>query len=219
MFFVKLASWSPVLISQFYSDFVVADRIGVLENRFETNRVEVAAMSHLLAIGLCFLPAIMWLTNCVTVYGDDASFRITTKRYNDKVEVKVKEGKAHFSVQSPFGISQAVFERSGNRWPTTVMLRLHLKGLEKVKVTNGRITLEGAVSSQDGKVRLWKDGKEDSPLDSKHPYWMKIRLVGQDGNRVITIPLKDGYFEMQLPKALFEDNPKSITVNWIDFYR
>ena len=32
-------------------------------------------------------------------------------------------------------------------------------------------------------------------------------------------PLKDGYFEMQLSKAFFEDNPKSITLNWIDFYR
>ena len=82
-----------------------------------------------------------------------------------------------------------------------------------------KITLEAAVSSQDGKVRLWKDGKEDSPLDSKHPYWMEIRMVGKDGKPVKTIPLKDGYFEMQLPKALFEDNPKSITLNWIDFYR
>ena len=33
------------------------------------------------------------------------------------------------------------------------------------------------------------------------------------------IPLKDGYFELQLPKAFFKDNPKSITVNWIDFYQ
>jgi hypothetical protein len=47
------------------------------------------------------------------------------------------------------------------------MLRLHLKGLENFKVTNGKVTLEAAVSSQDGKVRLWKDGKEDSPLDSE----------------------------------------------------
>jgi hypothetical protein len=30
---------------------------------------------------------------------------------------------------------------------------------------------------------------------------------------------KDGYFEMALPKAFFEGNPKSITLNWIDFYR
>jgi hypothetical protein len=33
------------------------------------------------------------------------------------------------------------------------------------------------------------------------------------------IPLKEGYFELQLPNVLFEGNPKSITINWIDFYR
>ncbi|TWU49338.1 hypothetical protein [Rubripirellula reticaptiva] len=149
----------------------------------------------------------------------DPPFKIKTKRDDDKVEVKVEEGKAVFSVRSPFGISQATIERSGDNWPTTVMLRLHLKGLEKFKVTHGTITLEASVSSQDVKVRLWKDGIEDSPLDLKHPYWMEIRMVGKDGKPVKTIPLKDGYFEMQLPKALLEDNPKSFTLNWIDFYR
>ena len=34
-----------------------------------------------------------------------------------------------------------------------------------------------------------------------------------------TIPLMDGYFEMQLPRAFLEGNPKTITVSWIDFYR
>ena len=100
-----------------------------------------------------------------------------------------------------------------------MILRLHLKGLEHFKVTNGKVTLEAAGSGHDGKVRLWKDGKEDSPLDAKSPYWTEIRMFGDDGKPTTSIPLKDGYFEIQLPKALFEDNPKSITINWIDFYR
>ena len=48
---------------------------------------------------------------------------------------------------------------------------------------------------------------------------MAIRMVGSDGKPAKDIPLKDGYFEMQLSKAFFEDNPKSITLHWIDFYR
>ena len=176
-------------------------------------------MPRLLAITFFLLPAMVGMPNCVTAYGDDPPFRITTKRDDDQVEVRIDKGKAHFSIQSPFGISKAIIERSGDNWPTSVTLRWHLKGLENLKVTNGKNTLEASVSSQDGKVRLWKDGKEDSPLDSKHPYWMEIRLIGTDGKPVKTIPLTDGYFEMQLPKALFADNPKSITLNWIDFYR
>ena len=146
-------------------------------------------------------------------------FKIITKRDNDKVEVNVESDKAVFSVHSPFGISQTVIERADENWSDIVMLRLHLKGLENFKVSNGIITLEAAVSSQDSIVRLWKDGKEDSPLDSKSPYWMEIRMVGHDGKPTTSIPVTDGYFEIQLPKAFFEDNPKSITVNWIDFYR
>ena len=150
---------------------------------------------------------------------EDPRFKITTKRENDKVEIKVESDKAVFSVHSPFGISQTVIERTDEDWSDIVMLRLHLKGLEHFKVSTGKVTLEAVVSSQDGKVRLWKDGKEDSPLDAKSPYWTEIRMVGNDGKPTTAIPLKDGYFEIQLPKALFEDNPKSITVNWIDFYR
>ncbi len=150
---------------------------------------------------------------------DEPQFKITTKRDNDKVEVKVEKNKTIFSVHSPSGISQTVIERTHGTWSDIVMLRLHLKGLENFNVSNGKVTLEAAVSSQDGNVRLWKDGKEDSTLDSKSPYWIEIRMVSDVGKEATTIPLKDGYFEMQLPKTFFEGNPKSITVNWIDFYR
>jgi hypothetical protein len=153
------------------------------------------------------------------IAAEDPQFKITTKRDNDKVEVKVEKDKTIFSVHSPFGISQTVIERTDENWSDIVMLRLHLKGLENFKVSTGKVSLEAAVSSQDSIVRLWKDGKEDSPLDSKSPYWTEIRLVGNDGKPKNTIPLKDGDFEIQLPKALLEDNPQSLTVNWIDFYR
>ena len=157
-------------------------------------------------------------TGCTDVV-KDTQLKITTKRADDRVDVKVEKDRMVFSVRSPFGISQTVIERTDGNWPDIVMLRLHLKGLENFKISNGKITLEAAVSSQDGKVRLWKDGKEDSPLNSKSPYCTEIRMFSDDGKPTTTIPLTDGYFEVQLPKALFEDNPKSITVNWIDFYR
>ncbi|SMP41556.1 hypothetical protein SAMN06265222_101608 [Neorhodopirellula lusitana] len=44
-------------------------------------------------------------------------------------------------------------------------------------------------------------------------------MVGEDGKLVNTVPLKGGYFEMKLPETFFASNPKSITLNWIDFYR
>src|SRR3954469_13240291 len=88
-------------------------------------------------------------------------FKITTKRKDDSVEVRAEKDRTVFSVKSPFGISQAVIEREGEKWPKVVALRLHLKGLESVRACNGMATLDAAVSVQDGKptVRSWKDGK------------------------------------------------------------
>lgn len=92
------------------------------------------------------------------------TFKVTTKRKDDAVEVRAGKGRAVFSVKSPFGISQAVIERACDRWPEAVVLRLHLKGLESFRVANGKVTLDAAVSLQEGKakVRLWKDGSNRS---------------------------------------------------------
>jgi len=167
---------------------------------------------------LAILAVIFLSVGCASAV-DELHFKITTKRDDDKTEVTVQNDKAVISVRSPFGISQAVIERSDETWPDTVILRLHLKGLEGLKISNGKITLEATVSSQDSTMRIWEGGKEDSPLDSRSPYWMEIRLIGKDGKPTKGMPLDDGYFEMQLPRALLEGNPKSITINWIDFYR
>ena len=150
-----------------------------------------------------------------------ASFKITTKRNDDRVEVWADKGKTLFNVKSPFGISQAVIERQEDNWPKAVVLRLHLKGLSSFRASNGKVRVGGTVSIEDGKmkVRMWKDGKEDVPLDEKSPLWTDIRIVGGDGKPARELPLKVGYFEMAMPKALVEGNPKSITLSWIDFYR
>lgn len=160
------------------------------------------------------------------VAADDFStkFKITTKRSDDKVDLypTVDKGSiAIFSIRSPTGISNATIERTESEWKQPIVIRLHLKGLENLRITNGKTILEASVSSHDenSRVRLWKDKDEDKPLDPKNPYWIEIRMMDRDGRPTSAIPLHDGYFEMQLPKAMFEDNPKSITISWIDFYR
>ncbi len=177
-------------------------------------------MSKHLAIAV-LLSAVVCMAK--TSIADDRSskFSITTKRSEDNVEVETGNEKAIFSIHSPFGISNAVIERIDDKWPDAVTLRFHLKGLENLRLTNGKVTLEASVLSHDAKssVRLWMDKNEDAPLDTTSPFWMEIRMFGSDGNPATQIPLKDGYFEMKFPKAFFDDNPKSITISWIDFYR
>jgi hypothetical protein len=99
------------------------------------------------------------------------NFKITTKRKDDSVEVRREKGRAVFIVTSPFGISQATVERQEETWPKEVAVRLRLKGPSSFRTSNGKVTVNTAVSVQEGKpkVRLWKDGKEDAPLDEKSP--------------------------------------------------
>ena len=148
-------------------------------------------------------------------------FKITSMRDTDNVVVTVEQQKTFFDIHSPFGISHVIIGRRGAEWPESMVLRLHLTGLESFQLNNGETTLHASVSSQGGDkpVRLWKNDEEDKPLDSTSPVWTKIRLIGSDGKPTQTIPLKDGYFEIEIPKALREGNPQSITVSWIDFYR
>jgi len=166
---------------------------------------------------VAMLALAMAITPC---FADDTpTFKITPKRSDDRVEVKPEDTKVAFLIYSPFGISSATIERTTEHWPNKVVIELHLKGLESFSVANGDLILEASVSSRNGDARLWMNRKEDSALDAESPYWMQIRMLGRDGKMVKTIPLTDGYFEMQLPKKILEGNPKSITVQWTDFYR
>lgn len=149
------------------------------------------------------------------------ALKITTKRDTDRVDIDFKSGKAAISIRSPFGISQAVINRAEKTWPAAVTLKLYLQGLESLRISNGKVTLHAAVSSSEIKPlpRIWKDNAENVLLDDKSPYWLDLRMIGSDGKPADAIPLKDGYFEITIPKRLIEGNPQSITVDWIDFYR
>ena len=107
--------------------------------------------------------------------------------------------------------------RESISWPKSIVVRLHLKGLESFKTTVGDTAVEWSVSSTGShtkRVSLHKGGDE-STLDETSPYYSEVRIAG--GN--VKIPLQSGYFEVALPAKLFEGNPDEITLRWIDFYR
>lgn len=148
------------------------------------------------------------------------SVRVTTKRDDDRTAVAHSRDQVVVSIHSPFGISKATLERAGERWPETVLVRLHLKGLENFKLSSSKVKLAGSAFLDDGKprLRLWKDGEEDRPIDKQSPYWVHLRIVHSEGRPQNALPLDDGYFELRLPQALL-DEQTTITIEWIDFYR
>ena len=120
-------------------------------------------------------------------------------------------------ITSKFGIDKATIKRESPKWPKSILVRLHLGGLEFFNVNNGAFVIEwSAANSGDHSSRVFQRlGGEETELDPKSPYHTPVRIVGGNGK----IPLKDGYFEVSLPAKLFERNPEEITLEWIDFYR
>lgn len=120
-------------------------------------------------------------------------------------------------VRCPFGIDMATITRLGPEWPKTILVHLHLKGLESFQARNGDLIIQWSVAStgnHSASVSLRTENAE-SPISNESPFFTELRTVGGDGK----IPLQAGYFEVPLPNKLFEGNPREIKLRWIDFYR
>jgi hypothetical protein len=153
--------------------------------------------------------------------GPASDLDITLRKPADRAAASTDGQAKILTVTSPSGIGGATITPKAGKWPETVTIRLRLGGLESLTVSNGKATLSTSVSSHgDGKaeVHLTESGKQKS-IDSKSPYWMELRVLDAKGNPTKKIPVQDGYFEFTVPKALMGDGIKSITLNWIDFYR
>lgn len=139
--------------------------------------------------------------------GDLSQIRFVTKRSATIVDITCKSG-----------IGKVRIKRRASTWPKSMLVRLHLSGMESFKATVNNDTLEWWVSSGGGEntssISLRSGGKETS-LSKKSDYYTEARIVG--GNN--RIPLKEGYFEVPLPGKLFDGNPAELSLSWIDFYR
>jgi hypothetical protein len=177
-------------------------------------------MSGWRSVWVLAVPALL----CVRLGAGEAEavkFKSKLRRADDRLQVVAGKGKVRFDITSPFGISSATIERTGEGWPKEVVVRLHLKGLSNFRTDNGKVKLQAAVTVSGGKlkVRLWKGDKDTDLVPPSDPLWMGVRVVGADGKPAQELPLKGGYFELTLPRALLADNPRTLTLQWVDFYR
>lgn len=165
------------------------------------------------------LSVLMLIT--ATASADNPPFKFKTKRDDDQVAVKVEKDRTVFDVTCPTGISELVIERTGKAWPEVVVVRLRLSGLEHFKATGGKVTLGVGTLNYKGErpTGLWASDTKESPDDPKSVYFMDFKMIDKNGKPTKEIPLQSGYFEMRLPKPFFEGNPKSVTLEWVDFYR
>ena len=150
---------------------------------------------------------------------DEPSFQVKSQSPDDRIEITIADERMTIDVRSSTGIGRASIERQAGAWPDSITLRLRLKGLESLQLAAQSVKLNASVSSHDGSVSVWMKDREEEVLDEQSPHWIRLRMLDADGRVTQGIPLKAGYFEVRLPKKLWESNPKKIEIGWIDFYR
>jgi hypothetical protein len=151
-----------------------------------------------------------------------APFQVTTRKPEDRVRVQHAGDQVVFTIESPSGIGGARITRGIERWPTAVVLRLRLRGLERLQTSNGTVTLVASVASNAEHattLALAQSDQTEVRIERGSPYWTEIRILDAHDRPTRDLPLKDGVFEVTLPPAFFASNPPGLSLDWIDFYR
>jgi hypothetical protein len=143
---------------------------------------------------------------------------------DDKVKVIIEKEAVVFDFHDIRAIGGVSITPKDGKWPKSVVLRLHLGGLEHFQAsTGGKITLHASVLSHSGHTKLEsirEEGKEKA-IAKGDSHWAEIHMMDAKGREIKVLPdkSKGGYFEVTLPAALFEAEMKNLTLNWIDFLR
>src|SRR5215207_7454775 len=79
--------------------------------------------------------------------GDEPVFSITAKNQNDQVNFQYVDGAAIIDIQSPTGIGSAKLDLESDGMPENMLLRLHLQGLEEIRLMSDQAVIVASGSS------------------------------------------------------------------------
>ena len=151
--------------------------------------------------------------------GGEPVFSVTAKNQDDQVNVQYVDKVTVIDVQSPTGIGSAKVQLESGGMPENMLLRLHLQGLEEIRLISDQVVIVASGSSSGSfninDQRVISSGSEYSitPID---PLWMKIEIVSGQAKKIL---LEEGYFEITVPRAFLRNAGNSFEIQWIDFYR
>ncbi len=142
---------------------------------------------------------------------------------DDCVKFTSEEGVVVFDIHDAQGIGGVSITPKSGDWPKSVIVRLHLPGLESLQLSAGKVTLFGSVLSHSGHKRLLEIDEAGKKREAGRddPLWINIRMLDGHGKDInhLPDPGKGGCFEVTLPPALLIESNLGMTLRWIDFYR
>lgn len=155
---------------------------------------------------------------------------LTVSKAGDKSTLGVQDGILWLDIESPSGIGTASVTWTVT--PTTpVVLRLHLGGLEELRLVNGDVETVASVSSTpphpvSQSTRTGTDAQLQ-PIAEGDPAWLDISWSTGESEGAVegataaaaAFPLKNGYFDIVLSDPRLTAPGTSLEIRWIDFYR
>lgn len=164
----------------------------------------------------------LFLVSCasrnVSAQDSKPEFRVTVKNKDDKITILDENSQTVIEIHSDIGIGSATFELVSGTMPDTLLLRLHLIGLEDLRVISSEATVSASVSAGEAAFPVSErivSSNVEFPILSVHPLWVNIEIVSENKN----VPLEEGYFEITIPREFIRNAGTSFEVRWIDFYR
>lgn len=127
---------------------------------------------------------------------------------------------AVLDIHSRSGIGLVTVDPQSGPLPDKLVVRLHVKGLEELRLSYGRTVVIARVSSSDSRnivQRVDSPGGDEGLITPDSPRWMALTMASDQA--VPRIPLEQGHFEMTLPNDVLGQGPRSFSIRWIDFYR
>ena len=147
-------------------------------------------------------------------------FAVAAEGDGNEVTASAEDGTLVVDVHSRSGIGSASVEHAAGTFPETIVVRLHLRGLEEFRLSYDDTTITASVSSGDSRSvfqNATQPGEGERPITPGSPFWMDVRIVTDRATP--HIPLDQGYFEITLPKGFLREEQRSFSIRWIDFYR
>ena len=129
-----------------------------------------------------------------------------------------------FDIYSRSGIDKANIKLASGPFPDQVVLHLHLRGLEELRLQYDKTTVIAAIAGEAG--HPVRESVDDAPgkagdrraITPDSVYWMQVTIVSDA--ETPRIPLSGGYIAVELPRDFVARGPyRSFVIQWIDFFR
>jgi hypothetical protein len=168
---------------------------------------------------------VLMLIGCTPLAEGNRLFMVTTDRPDNQLFLTVADDTAYFTIESKSGIGEATVQWVAGLPLERVVLRFHLRGLEGLRLVYGDTAVQLSIASVGDHQVIQTVTPAHDPqakertLTSDSPDWLHTQIVAEPGAEEPSLPLENGYIEVQLPPRFLREHYSRFTIRWVDFYR